>query len=55
MKTKISLILAAVALVTLSFTFVNVSPESSAKPTNTMVNQTSEAPIGGLIEDEVVK
>lgn len=54
MKTKISLLIAAVALFTFSFTFVKV--EKTAKSSvKEVANLSVPAPAGGLISDEVVK
>lgn len=53
MKTKISLLIGAVAIVTLSFTFVN-----NSSPTKELVEQTNtsnSAPVGGFVSDEIVK
>lgn len=54
MKTKITLLIGAVALVTLSFTFATVD-ETSAKAPIEQSNSNSAGPVGGLIADEVVK
>lgn len=53
MKTKISLLAGAVALVTLSFTFANVNKPVS-KETSKIIANHSE-PVGGLFADEVVE
>ena len=55
MKTKLTLVIAAVALLTLSFTFASVKEpiktkvDSSLSPT---ISQTE--PVGGLIAEDVV-
>lgn len=54
MKTKITLLIGAVALVTLSFTFANVDKRAVKSPTE-QTHSNHSAPIGGLIADEVVK
>lgn len=51
MKTKITVLISAIALATLSFTFANVDT-----PRNTQekaVTTSSQTPVGGLIVDEV--
>lgn len=53
MKTKISVLLAIVALVTLSFTFANVSEPASAN-TQEAISSVS-APVGGIILEDVAK
>ena len=54
MKTKITLLAGAVALVTLSFTFgVNESPSQNVHQ-NTSAS-ISSAPVGGFVADEIVK
>lgn len=55
MKTKITLLIGAVALVTLSFTFANVESIQQNKPQNVTSDTQVESPIGGLMSDEVVK
>lgn len=54
MKTRITLLIACVATVTLSFTFANVDTKNedkaSVSPASSLVT-----PLGGLIADEVVK
>ncbi len=54
MKTKISILIAAVALVTLSFTFVSVE-----QPVNNTDQQASStaipSPVGGIILEEVAR
>lgn len=54
MKTKITLLIGAVALVTLSFTFANVDKHAVKSPTE-LTHSNHSAPVGGLIADEVVK
>lgn len=54
MKTKISLLFAAAALVTLSFTFVNLESPSKKVDQN-LTNSNNSAPIGGFIADEIIK
>ena len=53
MKTKIFFLMIAVALVTLSFTFVSVSnaPQKST-PVTSSVGTTTE-PVGGIFADQV--
>lgn len=53
MKSKITLIIASVALVTLSFTFAGVTTEPSATSEKPQEAQALE-PIGGIVSDEVV-
>jgi hypothetical protein len=54
MKTKITLFIGAVALVTLSFTFANVkTPHNS--PVQATTKSAISAPVGGIVSDEVVK
>lgn len=53
MKTRITLLIASVALVTLSFTFVggqNDARKMQEHPKSTVVT-----PIGGILADEVVR
>jgi hypothetical protein len=54
MKTKALLLVGTVALVTLSFTFVNTS---KGKVTNSQAGKgtVQEAPVGGLAAEEVVR
>lgn len=54
MKTKISLLTAVLAILTLSFTFVNVeSSPGNKKPVSK--NSMANPPIGGFVADDVVK
>jgi hypothetical protein len=53
MKNKAILLLTAVAVVTLSFTFVNTSEKSNKS--NTPVSSTQGEPVGGFAADEIVK
>lgn len=54
MKTKITLLIGAVALVTLSFTFANVeTPINKDSQNNTSTSVAT--PIGGIVADEVVR
>lgn len=53
MKTKITLLISAVALVTLSFTFANI--DSPAPKTPEKVAATASEPIGGFMADDVVE
>lgn len=54
MKTKLTLIIGAVALVTLSFTFSSVDSPKNQKHPNLTTNHV-ETPVGGIVSDEVVK
>lgn len=54
MKTKITLLIGAVALVTLSFTFASVE-NPSKKADYELRTPGDSAPVGGLIADEIVK
>ena len=54
MKTKITLLIGAVALVTLSFTFANVNTKAPQQEQN-IANSTVSTPVGGIMSDEVVK
>ena len=54
MKTKITLFLGAVALVTLSFTFSTVENKSH-KHVESSQNASVSSPVGGLMADQVVK
>ena len=54
MKTKISLAIALVALITLSFTFVSVESTSGKVNQNVSASGNS-APAGGFIADEMIK
>ena len=54
MKTKITLLIGAVALVTLSFTFANVN-KPIAKDMNPSTAMDHSEPVGGLFADEVVE
>ena len=55
MKTKITLLIAIVAVLTLSFTFAGIQePMKSIEPQNSSSMSVSE-PIGGLFVDEVVE
>ncbi len=54
MKTRITLLIGAVALITLSFTFAGVDSQT-AKPEAKAVNSDIETPVGGLLADEVAK
>lgn len=53
MKTKITLLIGAVALVTLSFTFASV--DQPVQRTEAVAQGNFAAPVGGMIADEVVK
>ena len=54
MKTRITLFLALVALITLSFTFASVDTRNHKQAEN--INSASAStPVGGLVADEVVK
>jgi hypothetical protein len=53
MKTKALLLVGAVAIVTLSFTFVNSSNTKTANTQSEVARQ--EAPIGGFGAEEVVR
>jgi hypothetical protein len=53
MKTKIILLIGAVALVTLSFTFSNVEKPIKSSVHVSLTN--ASTPVGGIIADEVVK
>ena len=54
MKTKLTLLLGTIAVVSLSFTFVSV--DSKDQPVSKPSNQTdTSAPIGGIISDEVIR
>ena len=55
MKTKITLLIGAVALVTLSFTFAHVESTQDNKAQDLKSTSQVESPIGGLMSDEVVK
>jgi hypothetical protein len=53
MKTKITILVSAIALITLSFTFANVDT-----PRNTQekaITTSSQTPVGGLLADQVEK
>ena len=54
MKTKITLLIGAVALVTLSFTFTSIKP-SQDKSSKDVVRSNTSAPAGGIMVDEVVQ
>jgi hypothetical protein len=54
MKTKITVLIGAVALVTLSFTFSS-NDSASKKSEQKMTSSSDTAPIGGFIADEIVK
>lgn len=54
MKTKITILLGAVALVTLSFTFATVENKSH-KHVEASQNTGVSSPVGGLMADQVVK
>ncbi len=53
MKTKIIIFIAAVATVTLSFTFATV--EKPVRNADVTKNSTANAEIGGFVSDSVVK
>lgn len=55
MKTKITLLIAAVALVTLSFTFSNVNKPLNKEATQNTSSASVSEPVGGLFVDTVVK
>lgn len=55
MKTKITLFIGAVALVTLSFTFANVDNTQISKAQDSRSTSQGDSPIGGIMSDEVVK
>jgi hypothetical protein len=55
MKTKISFFIAAVALVTLSFTFVKVDSPSTKIDMAPSPGTSVITPVGGIISDEVIK
>jgi hypothetical protein len=54
MKTKLTLLLGVVALVTLSFTFANVNSNESKK-VQIVAASNNSTPIGGIVADEVIK
>lgn len=54
MKTKISVLVAAVAILTLSFTFVN-EQTSPADENKVSRNSAASTPVGGFLADDVVK
>jgi hypothetical protein len=54
MKTRITLLIGAVALITLSFTFANVDT-SKEYQVNESANLELTAPVGGIIADEVIR
>lgn len=54
MKTKITLLIGAVALVTLSFTFATVD-NVAEKKIDAIVASDANAPIGGIMADEIVR
>lgn len=54
MKTKITLLLAIVALVTLSFTFAQVAKPVD-KPAENSSGMMHSQPVGGLFADEVAQ
>jgi hypothetical protein len=54
MKTKLTLLIGAVALVTLSFTFANVDNQTAKQDVN-IENSSTSSPVGGIMSDEVVK
>jgi hypothetical protein len=54
MKTKITLLIGAVALVTLSFTFANVE-KTARKDTQIHPTTSVSTPVGGLVSDEVAR
>ena len=54
MKTKIILLIGAVALVTLSFTFASVNKPLN-KETKNITNINVSEPVGGLFADEVAE
>lgn len=54
MKTKIILLIGAVALVTLSFTFASIDAPLN-KDAQKMTSTTVSEPVGGFIADEVAK
>lgn len=54
MKTKITLLIGAVALVTLSFTFASIDAPLK-KDSQKMSNISVSEPVGGFISDDVAK
>lgn len=53
MKTKLTLLLGAVAIITLSFTVSN--SETPLKEEQNMSTAISSAPVGGFVADEMIK
>ena len=54
MKAKITLLIGAVALVTLSFTFSNVGPSKPSK-VESVSTSVDKGPVGGILAEEVVR
>ena len=54
MKTKITLLIGSIALITLSFTFATVEEPSKIEATNATASANLQ-PVGGLFADEVVE
>jgi hypothetical protein len=54
MKTRITLLIAAVALVTLSFTFASVE-NPATKESNKSTSASVSEPVGGLVVDQVAE
>ena len=52
MKNKILIFIGAVAVLTLSFTFVGIETRNEVEPSTPVAES---APIGGFIADEMVK
>lgn len=55
MKTKITLLIGAVALITLSFTFASVDTPKASNTHHDLAKIQNDQPVGGIISDEVVK
>jgi hypothetical protein len=53
MKTKITILIGSVALITLSFTFATA--DTSSQPITPNAISSDSAPVGGLVADEIVK
>lgn len=54
MKTKITIFIGAVALITLSSTFASVDGQKNRAPEELNLSDVA-APVGGIMSDEVVK
>lgn len=55
MKTKITLLIGAVALITLSFTFTTVDISKSKVQDSAQNSNELTSPVGGIVVDEVVQ